>query len=336
MRISDLGEFGLIERFSKPFLDGISSGIIGIGDDCAVIPKGNDEALLVTTDLLLEDIHFLTKAISPEDLGYKCLAVSLSDIAAMGGLPQFAFLSLALPPNTDVAWVDSFFEGLHSLAQDHHISLLGGDTTSSKGAICINVGLLGSAPLSQIKLRSAAKPGDLVCVTGPLGDSAAGLKTILENPSLDEDLAQLIHRHHRPTPRVAQGQWLSKFAEVHAMMDISDGVASDIQRILKSSNCGATLDIEKIPLSHSLHKSCLRLGWSASEFSFTGGEDYELLFTIDPQAFEKVNNLYIAQFSQPFYSIGRITNEKQVLKSFLNGDPIQLSEKGFDHFLGEL
>ena len=196
--MSHLGEFELIgriaaachpERSEGSFSDG--SGIVGIGDDCAVIPQHNGLDTLVTTDLLIEDRHFLLSDVTPFELGWKSAAVNISDIAAMGGRPVASFLSIALPPSchperSEGSWIDEFIRGFNELCGKFGVALLGGDTSASDDKLFINVTVLGECPHGQALMRSGACPGDLVCVTGPLGDSAAGLKLVLDRASLGQ------------------------------------------------------------------------------------------------------------------------------------------------------
>jgi len=180
LKIEDLGEFGFIARFSPDFVKNLPPAVLGIGDDCAVLPWKDRKKLLITTDLLVEGVHFLSQRISPADLGYKSLAVNLSDIAAMGGRPRWAFLSMAIRPGMAISSLDEFFRGWKQLGRRAGVHLLGGDTTRSKDGLVINVVVAGEADKKYIKYRSTARPGQVVAVTGNLGDSAGGLKLILE------------------------------------------------------------------------------------------------------------------------------------------------------------
>ena len=424
--------------------DGDSNGIVGIGDDCAVLPRGDGLDTLVTTDLLIEDRHFLLRDITPYQLGWKSAAVNISDIAAMGGTPEASFLSIALPktlpagtaaagresgefaPGTAGSaasgresgesapesagvnedgdsvgrWVDRFIDGYKALSDRFGVPLLGGDTSASPDKLFINVTVLGTCPHGAARLRSAARPGDLVCVTGSLGDAAAGLKLILERTKAASDGSQersstgdsaeerLIRRHYMPMPRVKEGISLRQCPGVHAMMDVSDGIASDLRHILEASGAvwksvrgaqekgaphetgvpqgmgrpqeaglpleagaprktgvtlwvpgdvpigakmaenalmgtvecthsgtmsantlvpignmtplvapmpartwvrpsiGAEIDLRRLPLSPELLEICAARGWNPAELAVSGGEDYELLFTVAPEAFE--------------------------------------------------
>ena len=327
-------EFELIRLIASG--TALPDGITGIGDDCAIIPSvmpdaspagtaipgqaGHTKDVLVTTDLLAEGIHFLPDLMTPEDIGFKSAAVNISDIAAMGGTPEFAFLSLALPASSIQSlpagehrngelprtWIERFMSGFKECLDRFGVSLLGGDTSASKGGIFINVTLMGSCHHGTAVKRSGALPGDLICVTGTLGDSAAGLKLMMEEASSGSDgriisrLCHLIRRHCRPEPRVAEGQALRECPGVHAMMDISDGVASDLPHILESSSIGAgdgskvpiindnaasfgaTIDVRSLPLSPELRSICDSRGWDPVDLALCGGEDYELLFTMAP------------------------------------------------------
>ncbi|MBO4671272.1 MAG: thiamine-phosphate kinase [Bacteroidales bacterium] len=284
--MSHIGEFDLIGRISDAVKDRIPDGVCGIGDDCAVLPQMSGYDTLVTTDLLVEDRHFLLDDIPAEALGWKSAAVNISDIAAMGGTPESAFLSIALPGRIDSGWVERFIAGFMDLAGRHGVALLGGDTSASPDKLFINITVLGSCLHGTAVKRSGACPGDLVCVTGTLGDSAAGLKLVLENdasrhiPGTHE--AYLLGRHYRPEPRVREGIALAALNGVHAMMDISDGIASDLRHILDASCCGAVVDVRLLPLSESLKHVCAQRGWDAAGLAAGGGEDYELLFTAAP------------------------------------------------------
>ncbi len=329
--MSNIGEFDLIERISAQFRDyqANGAGTLGIGDDCAVLPQREGLDTLVTTDLLIEERHFLLSDISPWQLGWKSAAVNISDIAAMGGRPEATFLSIALPKQfPSVAdWVDEFIGGFKALSERFGVPLLGGDTSASPDKLFINVTVLGSCPHGAAILRSGAKAGDLICVTGPLGDAGAGLKLILDRAaspdgsdasggqaschsersrgifSLQEQT--LICRHYEPVPRVAEGIALRECGGVHAMMDISDGIASDIRHILKASGAlGADIDLKSLPLSDELRAVCGERGWDPYELAVGGGEDYELLLTVAPEALEKAR-----QAVGSLSVIGRITKE---------------------------
>ena len=316
-KLSELGEFGLIGRIRDLFP--APEGVEGIGDDCAVLPQRSGRDTLVSTDLLIEGTHFLREDIPPYRLGWKSAAVNVSDIAAMGGRPVATFLSVALPADLDASWMDEFLRGYAELSGRFGVALLGGDTTASPDRLCINVAVLGECPAGAARLRSHAQPGDRICVTGPLGDSAAGLKAILEGVERDADVQALIDRHYLPLPRVEEGLRLAATPGVHAMMDISDGIGSDLRHILDASGAGAQVDLAALPLSPALQRVCARYGWDAAALATGGGEDYELLFTCTPEA-EKALGV-------PHTVIGTITAGTAI--EWLGAGR---SVCGFDHF----
>lgn len=267
------GEFGFISRLREMFPS--YGGVRGIGDDCAVLPRGDGKLTLVSTDMLIEGTHFLLSDADARMLGWKSLAVNLSDIAAMGGTPVSSFLSIAVPTCLPEGWLEDFIEGYREVAGKFGIQLSGGDTTSSKAQLCICITVVGECNEGEALLRSGARPGDLVCVTGPLGGSSAGLRRILSADSPSDKSDPLVRRHYLPEPRIAEGKALAACGAVHSMMDLSDGIASDIRHIMEESGVGAEIDVSLIPLES---------GDVTLEDALEGGEDYELLFTIASDA----------------------------------------------------
>ncbi|MBR5856103.1 MAG: thiamine-phosphate kinase [Bacteroidales bacterium] len=320
MDIKSSGEFGFIDSIKKQFK--VPAGVLGIGDDCAVIPSEGGE-LIYSTDMLMEGIHFLRGAASPEDIGWKSLAVNLSDIAAMGGAPVASFLSIALPKDAQGEWAERFIAGYAELSKKFNVPLLGGDTTSSLRDIAINVGVMGHMPLGKSLKRSGAIVGHSIYVTGTLGDSAGGLQAILKGFETDVSVDALLQSHIRPYPRINEGKELSNTDLVGAMMDISDGIASDLRHILKASNVGAVVDLDSIPLSGSLVSVCDRYGMDATMLAIGGGEDYELLFTA-PDKIEK-------HLQFPVYKIGEITSGNELVWRS-NGKTVDWDITGFKHF----
>lgn len=336
MKIEDIGEFGLIKRVSEPFLKNLPPEIVqGIGDDCAVIRQSQDSLLLLTTDMLVEDVHFRLKSITPEDLGHKSLAANFSDIAAMAGYPTGSFLSLALPAGFDVEWVDRFYRGYSTLCKQFNAPLLGGNTSRSPGPVIINVCAMGAARQGQVKFRSTAKPGDVICVTGYLGDSHAGLKLVLEDRLCSNSSEEyLLHAHNHPEPHVKEGLFLGRFASVHAMIDLSDGLLSDLARLQESSHAGFAIDLEALPLSGPLLQASLSNGWDPIEMGVLGGEEYCLLFTAAHDGYAELNQMFISEFNRPLHLIGRVTEETSGIIFTKEGKKVIYEEKGFDHFAG--
>ena len=318
--MSRRGEFGFIDFIRSHFPD--HDGTIGIGDDCAVMPSGEGE-LLFSTDLLMEGVHFLRNESSPEDVGWKAAAVNLSDIAAMGGTPVATFLSIALPKDAQGEWAERFIKGYTDISRQYDVPLLGGDTTSSLRDIAVNVGVLGRCPSGRRLMRNGAKVGETIYVTGPLGDSAGGLQAILKGIERTEDVTRLICRHKRPIPRIEAGRILMESGKAGAMMDISDGIGSDLRHIMKASGVGAVIDLERLPLSPELVSVCKEQGWDIYEMATSGGEDFELMFTA-PAGLE--NELDIA-----VYPIGKIVPGNELSWRFSN-EPLDRDFDGYKHF----
>lgn len=307
-------EFGFIGDIATMFGALPHHGFEPIGDDCTVLPMG-DEALVMTTDMLIEDVHFLREASSPEEVGIKSLMVNISDVAAMGAKPIATLLSIALPATAQGEWAERFMRGYHEASEREGVALVGGDTTASKDKIAINVVAIGRAPMANIKRRSKAQVGDVICVTGKLGISSKGLVDIMFG-DINTSAAKV---HRIAQARTAEGAWLGTRSEVHAMMDISDGIASDIKHIMELSNVGAEIYIEQIPTDYDIR------------FATTGGEDYELLLTVAKDSFESVARELFAATGTELTAIGRIT-EGGDLRWLENGKEYELELKGFTHF----
>lgn len=310
-------EFGFIDKICARFAELPLNGFEGIGDDCAVLPVADGDALLFTADLLNEGVHFLRRTTSARELGGKALAVNLSDIAAMGGRPVATLLSLALPPDAGETWAGEFMEGYRALSERYGVALVGGDTTRSGQGITINVTAIGRAPLSCIKRRSAARPGDVLFTTGALGASGAGLRDLLAG-RLDTPAAA---EHRNPRPQVEEGLWLGMRREVHAMMDLSDGLASDLRHILDRSGVGAEVLLERIPVAEG----------SDLQTAACGGEDYKLLLTADAEGAGQLADEFLKRFGSPLHPLGRITGTRELVW-LQNGNPVPLDWHGFTHY----
>ncbi|HMA63210.1 MAG TPA: thiamine-phosphate kinase [bacterium] len=330
--LSEIGEFGFIDKIVARHARS-KQGSISVGDDCSVEPIDEKFARLVTTDLLVENVHFLKKAIRARELGYKALAVNFSDIAAMGGKPENIHISVAFPENTKIDWLEEFYSGIHELADQYDAGIMGGDTTSSPNNIIINIVVSGILEREKIKYRSGAQLGDIICVNKYVGDSAAGLKLILNDINIEsEDEKYLIKAHNHPVAQLQQGQFLAENTAVHAMLDVSDGIGSDIEHIMERSKKGARINLEKIPISHQLQNMAKKRGWNALDLAINGGEDYCLLFTVDPEEFEQLKQNYQKQFDQPIFNIGTIKEQKYGLRYFKKDQQQKFTGHGFDHF----
>lgn len=321
-----MSEFDLIKRyFSRHKRSDRHDILQSIGDDCAVTMIESNQRLAITTDTLVSGTHFLPD-ISPADLAYKAVAVNLSDLAAMGAKPMWASLALTLPAvNHD--WLSTFSQSLFSILDQYQVALIGGDTT--KGHLSITLTAQGVLPASKGLFRHQAKVGDAVYVSGFLGDSAAGLDILLHHTAQDDTQRYLVKRHLRPTPRVELGQQLLDYS--HCAIDISDGLLADLGHILERSQCSAEIDLDKLPLSAAL-QACYSLE-NAEQFALTGGEDYELCFTVPEQQCAEMEKR-LTELGIPFHHIGRITdNVASQITLIKRGKTVSLPNHiGFDHF----
>jgi thiamine-monophosphate kinase len=356
MRLGDLGEFGLIERIAQ-LVGGPGSGprpeagrvTLGIGDDAALLEVPPERQLVATVDTLVEEVHFRRDWTGPEDLGWKSLAVNVSDVAAMGAEPLAAFLSLALPENTEIAWIEAFIRGLEACACDYACVIAGGDTVRSPLPLAITVTLLGTVERGRGLLRSGARVGDALCVTGTLGDSAAGLALLQKGvgcsvsgvrsdsvPNTHHrtpntvDFAPLLAAHHRPRPRLEAARALAASGGVTAMMDLSDGLASDIRHLATRSDVGVRIQREALPISDAARAASSEIGVDPTDWALHGGEDYELLFTLPLSAVEPARELLSAR-GAPMTVVGEIVSEGLRLVE-VDGRQVALEPAGFAHF----
>ncbi|MEE4265004.1 MAG: thiamine-phosphate kinase [Desulfobacteraceae bacterium] len=334
MTLNAVGEFGFIKKISRGCLIRPDNVIKPIGDDAAAFTVAPDLVSLITTDLMVERIHFIRNSITGFDLGYKSLAVNLSDIAAMGGNACEAFVSIAIPPDCSLEYVEAFYEGMKSLAARFDVNILGGDTTGSKDDLIINIAVHGTVDRSQILCRDAACPGDIIVSSGYLGDSKAGLYLILNNiPTDTEDLRALYRAHVLPDPHLHEGRFLASQPGAHAGIDVSDGLSSDLGHIAEESQVGATLYSDKIPVSESLLKFCSRYGYDPVDYALSGGEDYTLLCTIAPESAEETAARFQAEFKRPLFLIGEISEKSGLKITYPDGSSKPITPTGWNHFM---
>ncbi|RTZ99918.1 MAG: thiamine-phosphate kinase [Deltaproteobacteria bacterium] len=337
MTLKRIGEFGLIERISSGCLFRPERVIRGIGDDAAAVTTTADETLLLSTDMLVEGIHFLRRAVSGEDLGCKALAVNLSDIAAMGGMAREALVSIAVPEDCGAGFIEAMYRGMKSLAARYHVNIIGGDTTGSRSDLVISITVTGSVAKNRILRRDQARVGDVVCLTGYPGESAAGLYLIL-NPvdGAADFFDHLLRRHHRPRPHLKEGQWLAGSGAVHAAIDISDGLSSDLGHVIRQSGVGVRIDAGCLPVSTFLQTFCDRFECDPIDYILDGGEDYVLLCTVSPDAVSGVSTGFEATFGRPLHQIGEIVAGSRFKLTAEAGDTRIVSPKGWNHFKKEL
>jgi len=334
MKVSELGEFGLIDLLSEMAYSARDDKtpswqqlLIGIGDDAAAW-QGDASIQLATVDSLIQDVHFSLGAASWNELGWRAMAANLSDIAAMGGVPRYALVSLALPRHTEVEDVASLYRGMIELAQQAGVAIIGGDITSAP-LVAITITVLGSTRNQdkRVLTRSTAKPGEQVAVTGYLGASAAGLEMLSKQLQFDpEATAFLRNAFVHPYPRIAEGQLLLD-AGVETAIDISDGLISDLKQICKASHVGARIEIDCVPI-HRLVRA--NFGDKSLELALSGGEDYELLFTGSAEVIDRVK----MAASCPVTVIGEIIADKagEITLVDSKGNPFDLPKAGWEHF----
>ena len=326
MKLREIGEFGLIGRISSRVDDGVGVRI-GIGDDAAAAEPTPGRWLLVTSDMLLEGVHFDLSYTDPYRLGRKSLAVNLSDVAAMGGEPRHFLLSLAVPSGLSVEFLDRFTEGMLDLAREHGITLMGGDTCRSSCGLVISVTLHGEQVPELVVRRGGARPGDIVFVTGTIGDSALGLELLRRG----ERQGWAVDRHLDPTPRVRAGLALAEARLCSAMIDVSDGLAADLGHILDLSGVGARVELGRLPLSPSFRKLASRVTPDPSLLALTGGEDYELLFTVPAGRSEEIAPL-LAETGLAATPIGEITAARGLTVVDPDGREVSVARGGYNHF----
>lgn len=327
MKIAQIGEDTLIEGIKQKMGLILPEGVVGIGDDCAVVPLGQDKLILLSTDTLVEGCHFIKDKISAKDLGYKAVMVNVSDIAAMGGHGLYVLMSIALPRETEDFWIEDFIEGVKEACEEAKVLLIGGDTTGSKGGLFINFSILGEVLGENVKYRKDAREGDVICITDYIGDSLAGYELMMKG----ESESSLIKKHCRPRAQFEEGAWLGGQSSVRAMMDISDGLVQDLGRMMKASGCAAEVDIEKIPLSKEFYKVAKERGWSAEEKAVISGEEYCLLLTVDPAEYAVLSRAFEKKFARPLYPIGVVKNGLGV-SFFKNGEKVNIESEGYLHF----
>jgi thiamine-monophosphate kinase len=327
MKVSELGEFGLIDHLAE--IDGKpknQSVIIGIGDDAACWRAGSD-LQFATTDALIQDVHFTLSDIAWRELGWKALAVNLSDIAAMGGIPRYALVSLGLPGKTDVDDVSELYRGMMQLARGFDVDIIGGNITAAP-AITISLTVLGEATKQgNILTRSAAAPGDRIAVTGSLGASAAWLAAKKRRLKLSQRAAKALRDAHvKPKPHVAEGQTLARHG-VKAAIDLSDGLLSDLDKLCKASKVGARIFADRIPIDATVQRT---FGDVALGLALAGGEDYELLFTAPAKMIDRVKKALPC----PITVIGEITAGSGLKVIDEKGKDMRLQQRGWYHFGG--
>ncbi|MBI3035357.1 thiamine-phosphate kinase [Candidatus Woesearchaeota archaeon] len=314
------GEFGLIERIKKKtnlYSEDSEEVIVGIGDDAAVLNYNKNSYVLFTTDMLVENDHFSLKYSIPEQIGMKAIEQNVSDIASMGGLPKFAVISLALPNNADVGFIDKLYYGINKKARKYKIDIVGGNITHSK-EIIVNVAMLGFVEKKHLALRSGAKIGDFIFCSGNVGSSTTGLELLRNNKR-----GKSIKKHLEPKSRLGLAQKLVKIG-VNSMIDVSDGVASEVKHICDESKAGAIIYSDKVPISRNTIIDAKKIKKNPIDLALYGGEDFELVFTASKNKSKQLKKYDVSV-------IGEIVDKKYGVKLIRNNKK-QNIESGFDHF----
>ena len=336
-------EFDLIRALHRRHGRRTPSVIQGIGDDAAVVTSRAGQWTVLTTDLLTEGVHFDLRTATMADIGFRAAAANLSDVAAMGGTPQHLLVALAIPRTGTSRHVHELYQGMMAACRPHHVGLIGGDTSASSGGWFLSVTLIGMVPPRKALFRSGARIGDLLYVTGTIGDSLAGLRLLNEPPpsakrhprtaALSTRHRQfLIGRHLRPTARVAEGQWLSTDRFATSAIDISDGLSGDLRHICEESHVGADINLSALPLSPACHAYAASRKLDPVDLALTGGEDYELLFTVPPRQRPQLERAALKQgFS--LTCIGKIHPPRFGIQAVSpHGRRHRLANTSYEHF----
>ena len=316
MKIKDIGEFGLIDRITKKPRN--KDVIVGIGDDAAVV-KTKKGLQLLTTDTLVEGDHFRREWFSPKQIGMKAIEINVSDVAAMGGNPKYVLVSLALPKDLDINFVDGLYSGMWKTCGDYNIEIIGGNMTHSK-QIIVSITLIGEVDENNLCLRSSAKSGDFIFVSGQLGNGRAGLRVFQENL---KGFERVKRSYLEPKAHLKSALEVAPYA--NSMEDISDGLASELKHICEQSKCGAIIYKDKIPIKDDVRKVAKTLDEDEYDYALFGGEDFELVFTVSKNNLKRVKG----------YLVGEITRNKKVMLSS-NGKIKNLTIFGYDHFVNDI
>ena len=327
IKINEVGEFGLIDLIKKKILSKDRQVVVNIGDDAAVIKSPPDRLLIFTTDTLVERIHFDLSYFSFEEIGWKAMAANLSDIAAMGGLPKYALVTMGLPESMRAEDVLSIYKGASKIVRKYNCKIIGGDTTLVPKDLFISIALLGEVEKKFLVTRSGAKKGDLICVTGKLGEAQAGLEYLKRYGRQKFSLAR---KHLQPNPRINEARILVKNLKINSMIDISDGLSSELFHLADESRLGALIYEQNIPISPKCLKLASFLNKTPLAWALSSGEEYELLFTFGKKDQAKIERI---KSKVSVSVIGEMVDKRDGLKLIQkSGRMKDLRKVGFVHF----
>ena len=327
--VASLGERALIARItSKLAMPGWV--VVGPGDDAAVVERARGALDVLTTDASIDGVHFESRLVPADAIGHRALAVNLSDLAAMGARPRAALLSLALPDSLGVGDLDALVDGLLGLAATHGVTLIGGNITRTPGPLMIDVTAIGSVRPRRVLTRAGARPGDDLYVTGTLGDAATGLKSLRAGDAPGVAPLRAIERYLRPVPRVRAGRLLGGHRAASSCIDLSDGLADGVRQIADASSVGVALDGPAIPIARDVRDWHARAGSDATETALSGGDDYELLFTVRPAHRGRLRAVRTALGGLPITRVGRVTRGRDLI--IADGAVTRDVGSGFEHF----
>jgi len=333
MKVSDVGEFGLIDLIKGDTIFNPKEVVVGIGDDTAVLKHPADKWLLATTDMMIENVHFILRPDNAEQIGYRAMAANVSDIAAMGGRPTHAMISIGVRPEMEVSLVERIYKGLKACSKRYGANIVGGDTVSSPENLVINVALLGSVESGKCLMRSGARPGDLVLVTGYLGDSSAGLDLLLGEYKVSEEIKKyLLDRHYYPSPRVNEVAVAKKSGLITAADDISDGLGSEIHEISSASGVGAVIWFDALPVTKAAIEITKWTKKDLTEYALFGGEDFEIVMTVDPADAESVAKAIEIETGTKATIVGEIVEKSHGIMLFRDNKLQELHKRGYNHF----
>ncbi len=331
VQLRTIGEAGILAAIDRIVAIADPTVIVGIGDDAAVLQPSAHRQLVVTTDMLLENVHFKLSYATAYDIGWKAMAVNLSDIAAMGGVPRYAVISLALRPDLQLRWIEDLYRGLREVGAEFGVTIVGGNLAKSPGPMVVDVTALGEVEAAGIVRRTGAKTGDRLVVTGSLGASAAG-RRVLEQGGLAGQYESVTVAHLRPHPRVHEGRLAARSGWASVMIDLSDGLATDLWRLCEANNLGVRVNGASLPISAPTRDAAERIGVDVFDLAAYGGEDYELLIAAFPAHADALAKRLRDEVGTPATMIGEFVDLSQGRHIEHQGKRIALEPRGWDHF----